>query len=75
MSVTPAPPTPTKPYKAIAAFVLTFLALLLQSLEPGAEHHPVSTTEWIVTILGALVSAGVVYGVTNPAKVPGTNRL
>lgn len=68
-NVTPAPPTPTKPYKAIAAFIVTFLGLLVQSLEPGAEHHPVSATEWAVTIVGALVAAAAVYGVTNPAKV------
>lgn len=68
-SVTPAPPTPTKPYKAIAAFVLTFLGLLIQSLEPTAKHHPVTTIEWVVTIVGALVSAGAVYGITNPAKI------
>jgi hypothetical protein len=67
-NVTPAPPVKTKPYKAIAAFVLTFLGLLLQSLEPTAEHHPVTAIEWVVTILGALATAGAVYGVTNPAK-------
>lgn len=66
--VTPAPPVVTQPYKAIAAFVLTFLGLLVQSFDPAAAHHPVTWQEWVVTIVGSLISAGAVYGITNPAK-------
>lgn len=64
---TPAPPAKTKPYKAYAGFVVTFIVLVGQALDPGADHHPVSVSEWIVTFVGALATAAVVYGVTNPA--------
>lgn len=55
----------TKPTKAIVAFALTFATLLLQALEPAAEHHPVTPVEWLIVILGAAVTAGTVFQVTN----------
>jgi hypothetical protein len=53
-----------KPYKAIAAFVLTFLGLVVQALtDRGADA--ISTREWFIIVVGALVTTGVVYGVSN----------
>lgn len=72
MSVTPAPPTPTKPYKAIAAFVLTFAGLIIQAISDKADTK-ITSTEWIIIVVGALVTAGTVYGITNPAKARNTN--
>ena len=56
----------TKPYKAVAAFVLTFLSSLSVAFDPAAERHPVTWQEWAFVIIGSLVSTAVVYGVTNP---------
>lgn len=64
--VTPPPPTPTKPYKAIAGFVLTFLAALLATVQGRPTLEGMRLIDWFIVIGGALVSAGVVYGVTNP---------
>lgn len=58
---------PTKPYKAIAGFVLTFLGLVVQAIT-GKADSGITLQEWIVIIVGSLVSAGAVYGITNPAK-------
>lgn len=67
-SATPAPPTATKPYKAIAAFVLTFLGLLVQAVTAKADAREITVQEWIVIVVGSLVTTGAVYGITNPAK-------
>ena len=54
-----------KPYKAVAAFVLTFLGLIVQALtDRGADV--ISGREWFVIVVGSLVTTGVVYGVSNP---------
>lgn len=56
---------PTKPYKAIIGFVLTFLGLVVQAMQ-GFGNSPITTREWIIAIVGALVTAGGVYQITNP---------
>lgn len=68
--------TPTKPYKAIASFVLTFAGLVLQAVT-GHGDGGITGQEWLVIIVGSLVSAGAVYGVTNPAttRTTGSDRL
>lgn len=55
----------TKPYKAIAAFVLTFLGLVVQALV-GKGDAAITGREWFVIIAGAIVTAGATYGITNP---------
>ena len=55
-----------KPYKAVAAFVLTFLSTLAVAFDPAAEHHPVTWQEWAFVIIGSLVTTAAVYGITNP---------
>jgi uncharacterized membrane protein YcaP (DUF421 family) len=68
MSGTPAPPTPTQPYKAVAAFVLTFLGTLFASIQGKKEFSELTLLEWLIILGTALVTTGAVYGVTNPAK-------
>lgn len=62
----PTPPAaPTKPYKAIAAFVLTALGLIVQALV-GKGDDVITGREWFVIVAGAVVTAAVTWGVTNP---------
>lgn len=56
--------TPTKPYKAVAAFIFTFLGLVIQAINGGDDKFTVN--EWIVIIIGSLVTTAAVYGITNP---------
>lgn len=55
---------PKKPWKALAGFVLTFLALVLQAINGGDDKFTVN--EWLVIIIGSIVAAGGVYLVPNP---------
>lgn len=66
--VTPAPPTATKPYKAIAAFVLTFIGALVATVQGRTDLDTMRVLDWLIVVGAALVTAGSVYGVTNPAK-------
>jgi hypothetical protein len=64
----PTPATvPTKPYKAVVAFVLTFLGLIVQALTTHGDARNIAGSEWLVIIVGSLVTTGAVYGITNPA--------
>lgn len=56
----------TKPYKAAAAFVLTFLSSLLALVQDKTEFSDLTSLQWLVAVVSAIVTAGVVYGVTNP---------
>lgn len=66
--VTPAPPTPTKSYKAILAFVLSFLASLLSLVQDKTEFGELTPLQWLVAIISAIVVAGGVWAIPNPAK-------
>lgn len=57
----------TKPYKAAAAFVLTFLGLIVQAVV-GKADNAITAREWFVIVIGSLVVTGGVYGITNPPK-------
>lgn len=59
---------PTKPYKAVAAFVLTFLGTLLASIQGHKEFSDLTPLEWLIVIGTALVTTGAVYHVTNPPR-------
>jgi hypothetical protein len=70
MTVTPPSPTPTKPYKAVATGIGTFLIALYFQLEGRRETlDTLTVSEWLLTLLGAFVVAAVTWGVPNPAKV------
>lgn len=58
--------TPTRPYKAAAAFVFTFLGLVVQAVT-GHGDGAITGKEWLVIVVGALVTTAAVYGITNPA--------
>jgi len=62
------PTTATQPYKAVAAFVVTFLAALLAQVQDKTEFGDLTTLQWLVAVVSALVSAAVVWGVPNPPK-------
>ena len=68
MSVTPPPPTPTKPNKAILAFVLSFLGSLLVQLSDYTEFGDLTPLQWLIALVTAVVIAGGVYAVPNPAN-------
>ena len=59
---------PTQPYKAVAAFFLTFLGTLLASVQGRKEFSDLTTLEWLIVLGTALVTTGAVYGITNPPK-------
>lgn len=69
MSSTPTPPTPTQPYKAIAGFILTVLAQIIATVQGRTDLTTMTVLDWVIVFGSALVVAGAVYGVTNPAKV------
>lgn len=57
---------PTQPYKAVAAFVLTFLGTLVASVQGRKEFGDLTALEWLIVVTSALVTTGAVYGITNP---------
>lgn len=59
--------TTTQPYKAVAAFILTFAGLVVQAIT-GHGDGAITGKEWLVIIVGSLVTSGSVWGITNPAK-------
>jgi hypothetical protein len=62
-------PDPARPWKAIAAFVLAFLTALYASLQGRPELETLKAIDWIIIVLGAVVTAGATYMVRNP-QVP-----
>ncbi len=58
----------TQPFKAVAAFVLAFLTALYASIQGRTDLNDLGTIEWLIVILGAVVTAGAVFAVTNPPK-------
>jgi len=57
---------PKRPYKAIAAFVLTVLGLLWTSLEGKDDLGNMTVMEWLAIIVPTILTTGAVYGVRNP---------
>lgn len=57
---------PKRPYKAIAAFVLTFLGTLWANLSGHDSLGNMSAMEWLSIIVPTLVATGAVYGIANP---------
>lgn len=60
--------TPTQPYKAIAAFVLTFLGALIASIQGRPTLDGMHLVDWLIVIGSALVTAGATYQISNPPK-------
>lgn len=57
---------PKRPWKAVAAFVLAFLTALYASLQGRETLDTMSVQEWLIVILGAVVTAGATYMIRNP---------
>jgi hypothetical protein len=59
---------PTKPWKAVAAFALTFIGALIATVQGRTDLDTMRVLDWLIVVGSALVTAGTVYGVTNPPK-------
>lgn len=55
----------TKPTKAIVAFVLTFCASLLATIQGRTDLDTMRALDWVIVVLSAVVTAGGVYAVEN----------
>lgn len=67
-NVTPAPPTKTKPYKAVVAWVLSFLGALLMLVQDKTEFNDLTALQWLIALITSAVVAGGVWTIPNPAK-------
>lgn len=56
----------TKPYKAVAGFVLTFLGTLIATVQGRTDLDSMKLIDWCIVVGSALVTAGAVYGISNP---------
>lgn len=61
-------PAAAKPTKAIVAFILTFLTALLAQIADKTEFSDLTTLQWVIAILSAVVTAGAVYAIPNAPK-------
>lgn len=57
---------PTKPYKAVVGFILSFATAVFVAVQGREDLETLSTVEWLVIFLGAFVTAAGVYATTNP---------
>lgn len=57
---------PKRPYKAVVAFILAFLTALYATLQGRPDLENLKPLDWGIIVLGALVTAGATYVVTNP---------
>lgn len=57
---------PKKPYKAVLAFVLAFFTALYATVQGRTDLDTMKFADWLIVILGAFVTAGGVYVITNP---------
>lgn len=56
----------TKPYKAVAAFVLTFIGAFVATVQGKTDLDTMKLIDWCIVVGSALVTAGATYGITNP---------
>lgn len=57
---------PKRPYKAIAAFVITVLGLLWANLAGRDTLGDMTAMEWLSIIVPTILTTGAVYGIQNP---------
>lgn len=57
---------PRRPYKAVAAFVVTVLGLLWAALEGRDNLGNMTLMEWLSIIVPTILTTAAVYGVRNP---------
>lgn len=58
----------TQPYKAVAAFLITFIGGVLVSVQDKTAFSDLTVLQWLVVVGFALVNTAAVYGITNPPK-------
>jgi hypothetical protein len=60
-----------KPYKAVVAFVLSFLTALYATLQGKTDLDSMGALDWLIVVMGAVVTAGATYVVSNqPSGTP-----
>lgn len=59
-----------KPYKAIAAFLVTFLGTLWANLNGREDLATMGVVDWITVIVPTLLATAAVYGISNQPKSP-----
>lgn len=57
---------PRRPYKAYAAFVITFIGLLWANLEGRETWSTMGLQDWMTVVVPTLIATGAVYGIRNP---------
>lgn len=55
-----------RPYKAIAAFVLTVLGTFWAAVQAAGDVTSLDLMGWLSIIIPTLLTTGAVYGVSNP---------
>lgn len=54
--------------KALVGFVLAFLVSLLAQVQDKTQFSDLSTLQWLIAVVSAVVTAGAVYLVPNAPK-------
>lgn len=57
---------PTKPYKAVVAFIVTFLGTLLATVQGRTDLDTMHWLDWVIVLATTVVATAGVYQVTNP---------
>ncbi len=57
---------PRKPYKAIAALVVTFIGLLWANLEGKEQWDTLGFQDWVTIVVPTVLATAAVYGIRNP---------
>jgi hypothetical protein len=57
---------PKRPYKALVAFVLSFIVALSAAVAGKTDLDTMGWQGWLVVVLGALATAAATYLVRNP---------
>jgi hypothetical protein len=57
--------------KAVAAFVLSFLAALLAQVADKTEFTDLTVLQWVIAVVSAVVTAGGVYAIPNQERILG----
>jgi hypothetical protein len=63
-------PDPKRPWKAVGAFALAFLGALLATIQGRTDLGDMKPVDWLIVVGSAVVTAGTVYQIKNPAAPP-----
>ena len=78
MTVNPEPAVkadPSKPYKAIAAFVVLVIASLWNQLQGIEDWSTLGVQDWLAIIIPVIVGTAAVYGIRNPIVTNAGGRV